>query len=138
LSPAEALIAAILGEDRPGASRLLDADPSLADRIRSTHPGLVLEAADAGRVRAVTLLAELGFDVSARARSRSGFAIGATPLHVAAVDGHEATVVELLRLGADPTIRDEAHDSTPLGWAEYGGQAGTANLLREPSSRSCR
>jgi ankyrin repeat protein len=136
LSPAEALIAAILGEDQETASRLLDADPSLAERIRSAHPGLVLEAADAGRVRAVTVLAELGFDVSARARPGSGHANGATPLHVAAIDGHEATVAELLRLGADPTVRDVEHDSTPLGWAEYAGQAGTADLLREPPSRS--
>jgi ankyrin repeat protein len=136
LTPEAELIAAILGEDRPAASRLLDADPSLAERIRTAHPELVLEAANAGRVMAVTLLAELGFDVSARARPRSGYALGATPLHVAAMDGHEATVAELLRLGADPTVRDGAHDSTPLGWAEYGGQTGTANLLREPPSRS--
>jgi hypothetical protein len=55
---------------------------------------------------------------------------------VAAIDGHEATVAELLRLGADPTVRDVEHDSTPLGWAEYAGQAGSADLLREPPSRS--
>jgi len=137
--PSEGLapeIAAILGEDQETASRLLDADPSLAERIRSAHPGLVLEAADAGRVRAVTVLAELGFDVSARARPGSGHANGATPLHVAAIDGHEATVAELLRLGADPTVHDAEHGSTPLGWAEYAGQAGTADLLREPPSRS--
>lgn len=84
----------------------------------------------------MTFLAELGFDVSARARPGSGHANGATPLHVAAIDGHEATVAELLRLGADPTVRDAQHDSTPLGWAEYAGQAATAALLRERPPRS--
>jgi ankyrin repeat protein len=136
LAPEAELVAAILAGDGPAASRLLDADPSLAERIRAVHPELVLEAANAGRVQAVTLLAELGFDVSARSRPGSGHAVGATPLHVAAIDGHEATVAELLRLGADPTVRDGEHDSTPLGWAEYAGHTGTADLLRDRSPRS--
>ena len=37
--------------------------------------------------------------------------------------------MELLRLGADPAVRDAEHDSTPLGWAEYGGHTRVADLL---------
>jgi ankyrin repeat protein len=35
----------------------------------------------------------------------------------------------LLRLGADPDIRDERFDSTPLSWARYFGQEHLAELL---------
>jgi ankyrin repeat protein len=129
LSPLAALVAAIMAEDDPDVARLVAADPDLPGHLRSAHPELVLEAAQAGRVRAVTMLADLGFDVSARARPRSGYVVGATALHRAALDGHEATVVELLRLGADPTLRDGEHDSTPLRWAEHAGQARIVDLL---------
>jgi hypothetical protein len=35
----------------------------------------------------------------------------------------------LLRLSADPNIRDERFDSPPLGWARYFGQQPLAELL---------
>jgi hypothetical protein len=35
----------------------------------------------------------------------------------------------LLARGADPTIRDQAWSSTPLGWARYMGQPATVALL---------
>jgi len=35
----------------------------------------------------------------------------------------------LLRLGADPDIRDHRFDSTPLGWACYFGQQSLIDLL---------
>jgi len=35
----------------------------------------------------------------------------------------------LLRLGADPDIRDQRFDSTPLGWARHFGQEELVALL---------
>jgi hypothetical protein len=35
----------------------------------------------------------------------------------------------LLRLGADPAIRDQRFDSTPLGWARYFGHEQLVTLL---------
>ena len=130
LSPATALISAVLAGDRLQIARLLHAHPGLAERARTEEPGLVLRAAAAGRVPAVELAHGLGFDVNARAPTGSGMAVGATPLHLAAIEGYADVVEVLLRLGADPSVRDAAHDSTPLGWAEYGGRSDVADQLR--------
>ena len=50
-------------------------------------------------------------------------------MHSAASVGDIDLVRELLALGADPTIRDKQFDATPLGWARYGEQADTIELL---------
>jgi ankyrin repeat protein len=52
-----------------------------------------------------------------------------TALHKAAEDGHLELARTLLRLGADPDLRDHRFDSTPLGWARYFGQQPLIDLL---------
>ena len=52
-----------------------------------------------------------------------------TALHVAAMDGCLHLARSLLALGADPGIRDQRFDSTPLGWARYFGQEELVALL---------
>ena len=52
-----------------------------------------------------------------------------TALHKAAEDGNLELAHALLRLGADPGIRDHRFDSTPLGWARYFGRAALIELL---------
>jgi ankyrin repeat protein len=47
----------------------------------------------------------------------------------AAEDGNLELARTLLRLGADPDIRDHRFDSTPLGWARYFGQQPLIELL---------
>ena len=52
-----------------------------------------------------------------------------TALHKAAEDGHLELARTLLRLGADPDLRDHRFDSTPLGWARYFGHQPLIDLL---------
>ncbi|MDF1504028.1 ankyrin repeat domain-containing protein [Roseisolibacter sp. H3M3-2] len=55
---------------------------------------------------------------------------GRTPLHLAAMGGHAATVELLLHNNADPDARDAA-GRTALALAEAAGHALVAALLRE-------
>ncbi|MEO7716643.1 MAG: ankyrin repeat domain-containing protein [Capsulimonas sp.] len=54
--------------------------------------------------------------------------IGLTPLHNAAMRGHEAIVRRLLELGADRAIRDE-FGGTARDWANNAGHTEIAHLL---------
>ena len=80
-------------------------------------------------------LAALGFDVNALGRTDvPSDQPWQTALHKAAEDGHLELARTLLRLGADPDLRDRRFDSTPLGWARYFGQEPLIALL-EPLTR---
>ena len=93
------------------------------------------EAAGRALVENVTLgeavimrtLLDAGVDVNSRRRD------GATALHQAAFDGDAALVDELLRRGADPTLRDEVFDGPPAGWAKAGGHEELARRLARRS-----
>ncbi|MCZ4507407.1 ankyrin repeat domain-containing protein [Streptomyces sp. ActVer] len=96
--------------------------PELRARALDRSPELINSAAEQRKPAAVRLLAGLGFDVNHLRRS--------TPLHEAAWNDDVATARTLIELGADPTIKDTEHDSTPLGWAEHGGKHRVAAYLR--------
>jgi ankyrin repeat protein len=130
LDPAEALVAAVLVADRPGLGRLLREHPGLTDQVRAARPALIAWAAACGRPAAVEILAGLGFDVNARGRTDvPSDQPWQTALHKAAEDGNLELARTLLRLGADPDIRDHRFDSTPLGWARHFGQQPLIDLL---------
>ena len=67
------------------------------------------------------MLVALGFDVNARRCT--------TALHEAALRGDLSIVTLLVELGADPTIVDTEHDSTPQGWAQHSGQTAVVDYL---------
>jgi len=134
LDPAEAFIAAVLapeiGSDRASLDRLLRDHPGLAGQVRSARPALITWAAARGRPAAVEILAGLGFDVNARGRTDvPSDQPWQTALHKAAEDGNLELAQTLLRLGADPDIRDHRFDSTPLGWSRYFGHQPLIDLL---------
>jgi hypothetical protein len=130
LEPADAFIAAALAADRPWLDRLQREHPALAGRVRSARPALITWAAACGRPDVVEILAELGFDVNAKGRTDGpSDQPWQTALHKAAEDGNLELARTLLRLGADPDIRDHRFNSPPLGWARYFGQQPLIDLL---------
>jgi ankyrin repeat protein len=130
LPPGDEFVAAALAADRIRLDELLLARPALAGEMRAARPALVTWAAACGRPAAVELLVELGFDVNAKGRTDvPSDQPWQTALHAAAGDGDLELARTLLRLGADPNIRDTRFDSTPLGWARYSGQQALVDLL---------
>ena len=130
LDPAERFVAAALAADQAALGELRAARPGLAGEVRAARPALIVWAAAQGRPGSVELLAGLGFDVNARGRSDvPADEPWQTALHVAVMDGREELARTLLRLGADPGLRDHRFGSTPLGWARYFGQERLAGLL---------
>jgi hypothetical protein len=124
LLPEERVIAAVLAGDRSAAD-----DPDALALARAVRPGLVVWAAVAAGPEAVRLAVELGWDVSARARtdvpSEQGWE---TALHHAARQGDAELARLLLDLGADPGVRDGRFDATAADWA---GHAGHPELLSD-------
>jgi ankyrin repeat protein len=120
----------VLAADRVVVGQLRLNHPGLVDEIRATRPALVTWAAACGRPGAVELLVELGFDVNARGRTDApSDQPWQTALHRAAESGDLELARTLLRLGADPDIRDQRFGATPLGWARYFGQDALIELL---------
>jgi hypothetical protein len=89
------------------------------------HQALAL-AAQLGHAEIVGLLVDAGEDPN-RFNPVHGHS---TPLHQAAVAGHEAVVRLLVERGARLDIRDTIWHGTPLGWAEHGGRTAVADYLR--------
>ncbi len=130
LTPADAFVAAALRGDGATLERL----SGLAAEVRRARPGLIVWAAANGRHDAITLLAGLGFDVSARGRTDTPIEQPwETALHHAALTGDVELARLLLSLGADPGVLDARFEATPLGWARHFGQDAMIALL-EPLS----
>lgn len=128
------LVEALLVGDDEGAAHSASADPGAIQRLHQTSPSLVLRAAVVDRPAGVELLIARGFDVDALGRQDLPVEQPwETALHHAAGEGKEGLVRLLLRLGADPGVRDRRFGATPLGWARQLRRAGTADLL-EPVS----
>jgi len=76
------------------------------------------------------LLVALGFDIDAKGRTDiQSNQPWQTALHAAAEAGDAELTRTLLRLGADPDIRDQRFDATPLGWAHHLGRPELVALL---------
>jgi ankyrin repeat protein len=102
---------------------MLLADAGAVDR----HWALAL-AAQNGQAEVVGVLLDAGEDPNRF--NPEGVHSHGTPLHHAALAGHDDVVRLLVARGARLDIRDTLWHSTPLGWAEYGGRTATAAFLR--------
>ena len=58
------LVGAALNDDSGAVAALREADPGVVERAGERHPGLVQLAVEQGRLQALPLLLELGFDVN--------------------------------------------------------------------------
>jgi hypothetical protein len=121
LAPLEKFVSLALRSERKKMDALLAKDPSLLDEARRLHPGLVRHAAEFGRHYSTRLLVELGFDVNHVER--------VTALHEAAWRGDLEMAKLLISLGADPTVEDDEHHSTPRGWALHSHHQEMADYL---------
>lgn len=128
--PAHELIAAAFRADRSAVDRIRTAHPDAVAEARRTRPGLIVWAATQAPAETVGLLVELGFDVNAYGRGDAPVEQPwETALHHSAGNGDVALTRRLLALGADPHLRDQRFDATPLDWARHLHQPLTAALL---------
>ena len=106
--------AAGLGRLDETAQMLAGASPE------ARHRALAL-AVQHGHLEVVRLLLDAGEDPNRL--NPEGNHAHSTPLHQAALAGHEPVVRLLVERGARLDIKDIIYQATPLGWAQYAGQA---------------
>ena len=114
-------VAAALGRVEDARQLLPSASPE--DR----HRALALSA-QFGHTEIVHMLLDAGEDPNRY--NPPGFHAHSTPLHQAALAGHEATVRLLVERGARMDFKDTVWQSTPEGWASHGGKTQVADYLR--------
>jgi ankyrin repeat protein len=130
LLPKDAFVAAVLAVDRSAVQQLAGDHPGLVEAVRARRPGLMAWAAASSGAAAAELLVDLGFDVNAKGRTdRPSKQPWQTALHKAVEDANIDLARTLLRLGADPDIKDMRFDSTPLGWARHFDRPELIDLL---------
>lgn len=112
--------------DRVGVERATVGEPALVELTISSHPRALIEAAERGKAAGVELLAHLGFDVNHRDVH--------TALHVAAYTGNRELCELLLRLGADPTLRDDTFDAPAAGWGRHARHEELAAWLEQQAA----
>lgn len=112
-----------------GLGRLNDVENMLpAASAESRHKALAL-AAQLGHVEITRLLLDAGEDPNRF--NPPGAHAHTPPIHQAVWAGHLDVVRLLVERGARLDIRDKVHQSTPLGWARYGGKTEIAEYLEQ-------
>ena len=111
-------------------------DWAAAERLLRDSPGLVNNGgvlhimAKRNDLRAVEWLLAHGANPNA---IWSHWGAEATPLHLAAMEGHADVARVLLAAGSDPTIRDSQHNADALEWAEFFGKVEIVAMIRARS-----
>ena len=109
-------LGACLAADAASARGLLAEQPGLVAGLAGDERQALALAAEEGRVAAVRLMVDLGFDLGWEG-SWAG-----TPLHHAAWFGRVDMARLLLELGAPLDVRDSQYGSSPIAWAAHGSQ----------------
>jgi hypothetical protein len=105
-------------EDEALVERILQSHPGAAESLDLSEHAKLAAAARNNRTATMALMLKAGWPVHVRGPEN------ATPLHWAAFHGNTAMVRALLAQGADPAVRGDVHDGTPLDWARYGREHG--------------
>jgi ankyrin repeat protein len=127
LDPVERFVAACMRADRTEVEVLRTDE--LVRLAEHDHAPLTWAAA-LGRRDAVRLMLDIGFHINALADPNALMrGAGGTALHEASGNGDMELVRDLLARGADRTILDPSFNSTPRGWAAYGGHQQIVDLL---------
>jgi ankyrin repeat protein len=124
------LVAALATRDDDVANRLWNENPR-GSQAGGPYAGVLHLMVKRGDGRAVRWLLDRGADPNAL---WAHWEADVTPLHLAAMVGHADVARALLAAGADRTIRDNKHDSVPLGWAEFFGRIEIVRLLGSATS----
>lgn len=115
-SPVDQYVGAIL------AGRTPVGDASVQRTALEQRPSLVVQAAATGRLEAVRMAVQCGFDVNALGRADAPVEQPwQTALHTAVERNSQSMIDLLLELGADPSIEDARFHAPPAGWAEHFG-----------------
>jgi ankyrin repeat protein len=101
-------VALCMAGDEAGVHALLASFPDLPSKAPKN---LAQKAAHSGRLEAVELVLDLGFDPN--------FMDEVTALHNAAGGGKEEIARLLMSRGASLTIREPFYDGTPVEWADF-------------------
>jgi ankyrin repeat protein len=120
LDPLEAFALACISGRREEVHEQLAKDPHIIERLG--HNGrveLLHRAVDAKLHEGIRLIVELGVDINGMV---PGTGFDRSVLHNAAGAGGLEMVKLLLSLGADPQLRDQPYQSTPIGWAFHSQQ----------------
>jgi ankyrin repeat protein len=120
-------VAAALGDFEKALRLLPDSDPE------ERHRALAL-ASQFGHAAIVQALLDAGEDPDRY--NPVGFHSHATPMHQAALAGHEGIVRLLVERGARVDLRDLLWQGTPAGWAEHEGHTGLSSWLRAQEERT--
>jgi len=111
-----------------GLGRFDDAVRLLKGADSETRHRALALAAQHGHAELVGLLLDAGEDPNRY--NPQGFHAHSTPLHQAALVGHEAVVRLLVERGARLDLQDTVYHGTPFGWAVYSGQTRVAEYLK--------
>jgi len=114
ISAVDALIGACLRGDAAAVRETVRSSPDIVSALGRSEFNPAEVAARENRPTALTLLAEIGFDLTRPIQE------GATPLHWAAWYGRAEATRVLLRAGANKNAHDQRFDAPPIGWCAHG------------------
>lgn len=118
LNEVERFSSLCLAGDEAGARAMLQLAPDLLERAPKS---MVLKATSSGRIEAVRLVLDLGFDPN--------YVDEVAALHHAAGGNRQDMVRLLLQSGASLCVREPFYDGTPLEWADFFDQAPMREML---------